>query len=58
MILLEDVMPRLLPIGQESFISYSPSKKIYLSQTTGRDFFQAQRWFVSFDLGKKALIKI
>ena len=32
---------RLLPIGQVSFKSYSLSKKIYLSQANGRDFFQA-----------------
>ena len=41
MILLEDVLPGLLPIGQVSFKSYSLTKKIYLSQTNGRDFFQA-----------------
>ena len=41
MILLEDVLPELLPIGQVSYKSYSPSKKIYLSQVNRRDFFQA-----------------
>ena len=32
---------RLLPIGQVSFKSYSLSKKIYLSQANGRDFFSS-----------------
>ena len=41
MILLEDVLPELLPIEQVSYKSYLPSKKIYLSQANRRDFFQA-----------------
>ena len=40
MILLEDDFPEPLPIGQVSFKSFLPSKKIYLSQTTRQDFFQ------------------
>ena len=39
MILLEDEVPRPLPIGQVIFNSYLPSKKICLSQTSGQDFF-------------------
>ena len=41
MILFEDDLPVPLPIGQVSFKSYLPSKKIYLSRTTGRAFFRA-----------------
>ena len=35
---LEDNLPGTSPIGQESFKSYLPSKKIYLSWTAGRVF--------------------
>ena len=38
---LEDGLPGPWPTGQVSFKSYLPSKKIYVSQTTGQDFFQA-----------------
>ena len=41
MILFEDDLPVPLPIGQVSFKSYLPSKKIYLSRTTGQAFFRA-----------------
>ena len=41
MILLEDDVPGLLPIGQVSFKSLLPSKKIYLSRTTRRHFLGA-----------------
>ena len=58
MILLEDVMAGPLLIGQKNFNIQLPYEKIYLSQTTRRDFFRAQRWFVYFVLRKKALIKI
>lgn len=38
------------PFGQVNFKSYLPSKKAYLSQTTGREFFRALilvlRWTV------------
>lgn len=39
MILLENDLPGPLTIEQVSFKSYLPSKKIYLSETTGQDFF-------------------
>ena len=39
MLQLEDDMSG--PIGQLSFKSYLPSKKIYLSRMTGRDIFWA-----------------
>ena len=38
MILFEDDLSVPLPIGQVSFKSYLPNKKLYLSRTTGRDF--------------------
>ena len=38
MILFEDDLSVSLPIGQVSFKSYLPNKKLYLSRTTGRDF--------------------
>ena len=41
MILLEDDLPGLLPIGQVSFKSFLPSKKIYLSWTARRHFLGA-----------------
>ena len=45
MILLEDDFPGPLSIGQKSFKSFLPRKKIHSSQTTGRttewDFSQA-----------------
>ena len=41
MILFEADLPVPLPIGQVSFKSYLPSKKIYLSRTTGQAFFRA-----------------
>ena len=41
LLLLEDASPGLWPIGQLSFNSYLPSKKIYLSRNTGRDVFRA-----------------
>ena len=41
MFLLEDDLAGPFSIGQVSFKSYLPSKKIYLSQTTGWDFFLA-----------------
>ena len=40
MILLEDDLPGPLTIEQVSFKSYLPSKKIYLSRTTGQDFIE------------------
>ena len=40
MILLEDDLPGPLTIEQASFKSYLPSKKIYLSRTTGQDFIE------------------
>ena len=40
MILLEAVLPGLLPNLQVNFKSYSLSKKIYLSQANRRDFFR------------------
>jgi len=39
MILLKDDLPGPWTIEQVRFKSYLPSKKIYLSQTTGQDFF-------------------
>ena len=44
--LLDDDLPGPLPIGQVSFKSYLPSKKIYLSLTTIMDFFQALDFIV------------
>ena len=41
MILSEDDLPWPWYIGQVSFKNYLPSKKIYLSQTTGLHFFWA-----------------
>ena len=41
MILLEDVLPGLLPIGQVGCKSFLPSKQIYLSWTTRRHFLGA-----------------
>ena len=41
MIRLEDDMLRPLPFGHVNFKSNMPSKKIYLSQTTGQDLFSA-----------------
>ena len=41
MIWLENEVPGPLPIGQVSFKSYLPSKKIYLCWTVRSDFFQA-----------------
>ena len=38
MILFEDDLSVSLTIGQVSFKSYLPNKKLYLSRTTGRDF--------------------
>ena len=38
MILLEDDFPAPVSFGQVSFISYLPSKKIYLPLTTRWDF--------------------
>ena len=43
MILLEDDLLGPLTIGQVILRSYSPSEEIYLSQTTGWDFFQRQK---------------
>ena len=45
--MLEDKLFELLPIGQVSFKSYLPSKKIHLSHThtTGQDFFQDFSFF-------------
>ena len=39
MVLLEDILPGLLPMVQVNFKSYLSSDKIYLSWTTVRDFF-------------------
>ena len=41
MILLEDELFRPFPMGQVSFKSYLPSKKIHLFRITGQNFFQA-----------------
>ena len=41
MILLEDGLFRPFPMGQVSFKSYLPSKKIHLFRITGQNFFQA-----------------
>ena len=41
MILLEDDLPGLLPIGRVTFKSFLPGKKIYLSWTARRHFLGA-----------------
>ena len=48
MILLEDVLPGLLPFGQVSFKSFLPSKKIYLSWTSKWHFLGALYTYMIF----------